>query len=78
MRAMKSSLVTVVVLLAAVLGFHWVTYPTPHGQTFCVLPKDHLTFDGTFVDMESSLGFALAHPILASRLLAGHGYCLNR
>ncbi len=78
MRRGGSTLVTVILVLAATLGFHWVTYPTAHGRTFCVLPKDQLTFDGTFIDNESQIGFAVQHPILASRISSDHGWCINR
>jgi hypothetical protein len=73
-----SLVVTIVILLAAILGFHWISYPGHKGQTFCVLPKDHLSFDETVVTGDSLFLFAVQHPIFTSQIAAGKGVCLNR
>lgn len=71
-------IVTLVIIFAAILGFHWISFPGPHGQTLCVLAKDHPSFDETYVSGDSQVFFALRHPIFASQIASGKGVCLNR
>lgn len=71
------SLVTIIVVVLLVLGFHYVTYPTARGRKLCVLPKSQMTFDSTFVSGTSEALFDLQHPYIATRIATGHGVCLS-
>jgi len=70
--------VVLILLLCAVLGFHWITYPAaPHGRTLCVLTKDHLTFADTVIASDSLLGFTVRHPALAGQIMLGQAHCVS-
>ncbi len=71
------SLVTVIIVILLVLGFHYVTYPTGRGRKFCILPKAQMTFDSTFIGGSSETAFAFQHPYIATRIMTGHGVCLS-
>jgi hypothetical protein len=64
--------------LAGALGFHFVRIAGSTSQRLCVVPKERLSFEATFVSASSEITFALAHPVIASRILAGKGWCSGR
>jgi hypothetical protein len=70
------SLLALVLLMGLLLGFHWIVI-TGDVRKLCVLPKDHLSFDSTWVSSSDWVPLTLHHPILVKRLMASEGHCLS-
>lgn len=72
-----SGLVFIIVILALTLGFHWLWFGRPGGHRLCVVPKDQLGFKDTFLSAGGQIDLVFEHPILASRIAGGRGWCLD-
>jgi len=59
------------------MGFHWMRIGTGHERRVCVMTKDRLSFEGTFLSADSEVLFAIEHPLLWTRVARGDAECLR-
>ena len=77
MRPFALSLAVTLILFTALTGFHWISIGTHHERRLCVMTKERLSFDETFLSADSETTLSLEHPFFWTRLARGDAACIR-